>query len=67
MRAKGYSVLRFWSHDILKQRRAICETILAALDGRLAENVASFDMRFVFASGENNQHQSEQLTFDQQV
>lgn len=52
MRANGYSVLRFWSHEALKQRRAICEAILAALDGRLAEDVAAFDLRFVYASGQ---------------
>jgi very-short-patch-repair endonuclease len=50
MRARGYSVLRFWSHEVLMQRRAICETILAALDGRLSEDVTAFDMRFVYAS-----------------
>ncbi len=49
MRAQGYSVLRLWSHDVLKQRRAVCETILAALDRRLAEDVSSFDLRFVHA------------------
>ena len=49
MRSLGYSVLRFWSHEVLKQRRAMCETILAALDGRLAEDVTAFDMRFVYA------------------
>jgi very-short-patch-repair endonuclease len=50
MRSFGYSVLRFWSHEVLKQRRAICEAILAALEGRLTEDVTAFDMRFVFAS-----------------
>jgi len=52
MRAKGYSILRFWSHDVLKQRGPICDTILAALDGRLAENVTAFDMRFVYAASD---------------
>lgn len=47
MRSLGYSVLRFWSHDILKQSGPICEAILAALDSRLAENVTAMDMRFV--------------------
>ncbi|MGN6585243.1 MAG: endonuclease domain-containing protein [Rhizobiaceae bacterium] len=49
MRAQGFSVLRFWSHDALKHRTSICETILAALDGRLAEDVTATDLRFVFA------------------
>ncbi|TPN48303.1 MULTISPECIES: DUF559 domain-containing protein [unclassified Mesorhizobium] len=49
MRSEGYSILRVWSHDVLKHRTPVSETILAALDGRLAENVAVSDLRFVFA------------------
>ena len=49
MRAEGYSVLRFWSHDALKNMPSVCETILAAIDGRLAEDVISADLRFVMA------------------
>ncbi|WP_245455915.1 DUF559 domain-containing protein [Mesorhizobium sp. M7A.F.Ca.US.008.03.1.1] len=48
MRAEGYSILRLWSHDVLQHRTSVCETILAALDGRLAENIAASDLRFVF-------------------
>ena len=48
MRAQGYSILRVWNHDVLKHRTSVCETILAALDGRLAENIAVSDLRFVF-------------------
>jgi len=48
MRAQGYSILRLWSHDVLRHRTPVCETILAALDGRLAENIAVSDLRFVF-------------------
>ncbi|UDL89978.1 DUF559 domain-containing protein [Mesorhizobium sp. PAMC28654] len=48
MRAQGYSILRVWSHDVLKHRTPVCETILAALDGRLTENIAVSDLRFVF-------------------
>ena len=48
MRAQGYSILRVWNHDVLKHRRSVCETILAALDGRLAENITAPDLRFVF-------------------
>ncbi|WP_348529183.1 DUF559 domain-containing protein [Mesorhizobium sp. LSJC264A00] len=43
MRAQGYSILRVWNHDVLNHRISVCETILAALDGRLAENVAAAD------------------------
>ncbi|MDX8532356.1 DUF559 domain-containing protein [Mesorhizobium sp. VK25A] len=48
MQAQGYSILRFWNHDVLKYRASVCETILAALDGKLAENIAVADLRFVF-------------------
>lgn len=49
MRANGYSVIRVWSSDALRNVGAVCETILAALDGRLAEDVVAADMKFVFA------------------
>jgi very-short-patch-repair endonuclease len=49
MQEQGYSVLRFWNFDALKQTAVVCETILAALDGRLAEDTASADLRFVMA------------------
>ncbi|MBN9243158.1 MAG: endonuclease domain-containing protein [Mesorhizobium sp.] len=49
MRAKGYSVLRFWSADALKHMPGVCETILAAVEGRLAEDIISADLRFVMA------------------
>lgn len=47
MRSRGYSVLRFWNIDVLKRTESVCDTILAALDGRLAENVTAPDLRFV--------------------
>lgn len=50
MRQRGYSVLRFWNTDILKHRPAVCDTILAVLGGRLAEDVAASDLRFVFTA-----------------
>jgi len=50
MRGEGFSVLRFWNFDALKSTRSVCETILAALEGRLAEDVAAPDLRFVFAT-----------------
>ncbi len=63
MRSLGYSVLRFWSHEVLKQRGPICEAILAALEGRLAENVTAMDMRFVYAPSAV----ADQLTLNQRV
>lgn len=45
--AQGYSVLRFWNDEVLKERRAVLETILAALDGRLSP---SPDLRFAPAT-----------------
>jgi very-short-patch-repair endonuclease len=48
MRGEGYSVMRLWSGDVLKDLAGVCDTILAALDGRLAEDVVALDVRFVF-------------------
>ncbi|MFE0017392.1 endonuclease domain-containing protein [Mesorhizobium sp. NPDC059054] len=53
MQVNGYSVLRFWSGDALKNIGAVCETILAVLDGRLAGDIASADLKFVFARAEH--------------
>jgi len=50
MRARGYSVIRFWGADVLRNPTSACETILAAIDGRLAEDTIAADLRFVFAS-----------------
>jgi len=48
-RDSGYSVVRFWSSDVLKNRTSVCETILAALEGQLSEDTVGPDLRFVFA------------------
>lgn len=32
----GYSVLRFWNDEVLRERQAVLETILVALEGRLS-------------------------------
>jgi very-short-patch-repair endonuclease len=48
MRNAGYSVLRMWNVDVLKEIDAVCAAILAALDGRLSEDIVAADMRFVF-------------------
>ncbi|MBZ9966425.1 endonuclease domain-containing protein [Mesorhizobium sp. BR1-1-2] len=50
MRNAGFSVLRFWNLDVLKDTRSVCETIFAALEGRLSEDVVAADLRFVFAA-----------------
>lgn len=49
MQSRGYSILRVWSHEVIKHRTAVCNTILAALTGRLSEDVIASDVRFVFA------------------
>ncbi len=41
LNAQGYSVLRFWNHDISKGRTSVLETILAALDGALEVDPAT--------------------------
>ncbi len=47
-RDAGYSVLRIWNVDVLREIEAVCATILAALEGHLGEDVIASDMRFVF-------------------
>lgn len=47
---EGYSVLRFWNTDVFGNIGAICETIMAVLDGRLSEDVVASDMRYVKAT-----------------
>ncbi|MCO5082833.1 MAG: DUF559 domain-containing protein [Rhizobiaceae bacterium] len=46
MRDQGISVIRFWSADVLRELRSVCETILAALENRLEETIAP-DLRYV--------------------
>jgi very-short-patch-repair endonuclease len=48
MRLEGYSIMRFWNTDVLKAHASVCETILAALEGKLAESTDAFDLRFGF-------------------
>jgi very-short-patch-repair endonuclease len=52
MNTNGYSVLRFWSHEVLSETRQVLETILAVLEGRLAERVERFDLRY-FPAADN--------------
>jgi len=42
----GYSVLRFWSHEAIKQTDSVCSTIIAALEGRLDPHIEAADLRF---------------------
>ncbi|WP_245451495.1 endonuclease domain-containing protein [Georhizobium profundi] len=44
LNAQGYSVLRFWNHEVLQERRAILETILSVLERQIV--VASSELRF---------------------
>ena len=52
IRSQGYSILRFWNHDVLKQRRAVCESILATLAGNLPVETDRGDLRF--AAGQDD-------------
>ena len=46
MIAQGYSVLRFWNTDVLKQLDSVCQTILAALEGAVRLEVTAPDLRY---------------------
>jgi very-short-patch-repair endonuclease len=47
MNRNGWSVLRVWHVDVLKDRRAVLDTILAALDGRLTGKMIAPDVKFL--------------------
>jgi very-short-patch-repair endonuclease len=55
MNGLGYSVIRFWSHEVLSKTTEVVETILAALDGRLVEKTIVFDLRFFPAQLKSDQ------------
>lgn len=59
--AQGYSILRVWNHDVLKARGEVCETILAALTGRLASKVDAVDLQLKPSAS------SDPLTLNQRV
>ncbi|MCT8268358.1 endonuclease domain-containing protein [Afifella sp. JA880] len=44
----GYSILRFWNHEVLRERGSVLDTILAVLEGRIA--APSPDLRFAPAT-----------------
>jgi very-short-patch-repair endonuclease len=37
----NYSVLRFWNHEVTRERRAVLDTILAVLDGRMSDQCSA--------------------------
>ncbi len=47
MSGNGWSVLRFWHTDVLKERDSVLETIVAALDGSLKGKMIGPDVKFV--------------------
>ncbi|AZO44071.1 endonuclease domain-containing protein [Mesorhizobium sp. M7D.F.Ca.US.005.01.1.1] len=48
LNGQGYSVLRFWNHEVLAERRTVLDTILACLDGKIS--TPSPDLRFAPAT-----------------
>ena len=44
----GYSVVRIWSGEVIRNSNGVCETILAVLEGRIVEDVVAFDLRVSF-------------------
>jgi very-short-patch-repair endonuclease len=50
MRKRGYSVMRVWSHDVLRNGAAVCDTILAVLDGTIKVDIVAPDLRLVLAA-----------------
>ncbi|MBZ9740266.1 MULTISPECIES: endonuclease domain-containing protein [unclassified Mesorhizobium] len=46
-----WSMLRFWNVDVLKDREAVLETILAAIEQRLDRNIDTHELRFIAAEG----------------
>ncbi|TPK91435.1 DUF559 domain-containing protein [Mesorhizobium sp. B2-4-12] len=49
--SNGWSILRFWNIDVLKDREAVLETLLAAIEQRLERNIDTHDLRFIAAEG----------------
>ena len=57
MNANGWSVLRVWHVDVLRQRQAVLATIVAVLDGRLSSKMISTEMKFLPAVGQSEPNQ----------
>ena len=51
MNRNGWSVLRLWHADVLKERASVLDTILAALDGRLIGKMIAVDAKYLPAFG----------------
>ena len=49
MNDSGYSVLRFWSADVLEKSSGVGDTIISALEGRLTSDIVVSDLRFALA------------------
>jgi very-short-patch-repair endonuclease len=49
VRAEAYSVIRFWSTDVIKDREGVLRSIHTALAGELANDVTATDLRFIAA------------------
>lgn len=47
MNANGWSVVRFWNADVLQEREAVLDTLIAILDGRVSEAVLSRDLVYL--------------------
>ncbi len=47
MNANGWSVVRFWNADVLRERTAVLDTLIAILDGRVNEAVLSRDLVYL--------------------
>ena len=47
MNRNGWSVLRLWHADVLKERASVLDTILAALDGSLTSKMIAVDTKYL--------------------
>ena len=47
MNANGWSVVRFWNADVMRERAAVLDTLIAILDGRVGEAVLSRDLVYL--------------------
>jgi very-short-patch-repair endonuclease len=47
MRQSGYSVIRFWNMDVLKDMDGVCRSILAALEGQFESDIDAVTLRYV--------------------
>lgn len=47
MRMNGWSIARFWTVDVMTEREAVLETIVAICEGRLSDRVSVADFTFL--------------------